>query len=81
VQSSGFSIRQKKKSVTDSGSLIGVGKVSMVVLSPWIFGIFKAVLAQLAGRFNRFEEFTDDLLHTLAMEMGKVIFVCLEFSL
>ena len=74
VQSSGFSVRQKKKSVTDSGSLIGVGKVSMVVLSPWIFGICKAVLAQSAGGFNRFEEFTDDLLHSLAMEIGVATF-------
>src|SRR5215475_15265623 len=42
----------------------------MVALAPRIFGICTAVLAQSPSGFNRFQEFTDDLLHSLAMEMG-----------
>jgi hypothetical protein len=50
--------------------LIGVWNVSLVVFSPRIYGICTALLAQLAGGFNRLEKFADYLLHTLAMEMG-----------
>src|SRR5262245_33270314 len=46
----------------------------MVTLAPRIFGICQAVLAQSPGGFNRFQEFTDDLLHSLAMEMGIATF-------
>jgi hypothetical protein len=54
--------------------LIGIGKVSLAALSPRIFSVCKAVLAQSPGGFNRFQEFTDDLLHSLAMEMGIATF-------